>query len=75
MPGKTKTETVQQHVRLDLSIVDTNAQHCSSAMRRNVNNAPAAAQAERANETKYGTTKGGRHWAVGPVDQHVRAEL
>ena len=47
------------HMRLDLTVVDAEALHYSSVMRKAQEQAPAAAQAEKAKESKYGKTKGG----------------
>ena len=47
------------HIRLDFTVVDAEALHCSSAMRKALETAPAAAQAEKTKESKYGKTKGG----------------
>ena len=46
-------------MRLDLTIVDAEALHYSSVMRKAQEQAPAAAQAEKAKESKYGKAKGG----------------
>ena len=47
------------HIRLDFTVVDEEALHYSSAMRKGQEEAPAAAQAERAKTNKYGKAKGG----------------
>ena len=47
------------HMRLDLTVVDAEALHYSSVMRKAQEQAPAAAQAEKAKESTYGKTKGG----------------
>ena len=47
------------HIRLNLTVVDAEAVHYSSAMRRAQDTAPAAAQAEKTKENKYGKAKGG----------------
>ena len=47
------------HKRLDFTVVGAEALHYSWAMRKAQETAPAAAQAERAKESKYGETKGG----------------
>ena len=47
------------HMRLDLTIVDAEALHYFSVMRKAQEKAPAAAQAEKAKENKYGKTNGG----------------
>ena len=47
------------HMRLDLTVVDAEALHYSSVMGKAQEQAPAAAQAEKAKENKYGKTKGG----------------
>ena len=46
-------------MRLDSTVVDAEALHYSSAMRKSQDTAPAAAQAEKTKENKHGTTKGG----------------
>ena len=47
------------HIRLDFTVVDAEALHYPSAMRKAQDTAPEAAQAEKAKESKYGKTKGG----------------
>ena len=47
------------HMRLDFTVVDAEALHHSSTMRKAQDTAPAAAQAEKTKENKYGKTKGG----------------
>ena len=47
------------HIRLDFTVVDAEALHYSSAVRKAQETAPAAAHAEKAKESKYGKTKGG----------------
>ena len=47
------------HTRLDFTVVDAEALHYSSAMRKAQDTAPAAAQAEKTTENKHGKTKGG----------------
>ena len=46
-------------IRIDFAVVDEGALHYSSAMRKGQEEAPAAAQAERAKTNKYGKAKGG----------------
>ena len=46
-------------MRLDFTVVDAEALHYSSAMRKAHDAAPAAAQAEKTKENKYGKTQGG----------------
>ena len=47
------------HMGLDFTVVDTEALRYSSVMRKAQEEAPAAAQAEKAKGSKYGKTKGG----------------
>ena len=47
------------HIRLDYTVVDAEALHNASAMKKAQEKAPAAAQAERTNAKKYGNAKGG----------------
>ena len=47
------------YIRLDFTVVDAEAIHYSSAMGKAQDTAPAAAQAERTKENKYGKAKGG----------------
>ena len=47
------------HMRLDFTVVDAEALHYSSAMRKAQDTAPAAAQAEKTKDNNYGKTKGG----------------
>ena len=47
------------HMRIDFTVVDAEALHYSSVMRKAQEQAPAAAQAEQAKESKDGKTKGG----------------
>ena len=47
------------HMRLDFTVVDAEAIHYSSAMKKAQDTAPVAAQAEKAKEYKYGKAKGG----------------
>ena len=47
------------HMRLDFTVVDAEALHYSSAMRKAQDTVPAAAKAEKTKENKYGKTKGG----------------
>ena len=47
------------HIRLDFTVVDAEAIQYSSAMRKAQDTAPAAAQAEKTKENKYGNVKGG----------------
>ena len=47
------------HIRIDFTVVDAEALRYSSAVRKVQETAPAAAQAEKAKESKYGKTKGG----------------
>ena len=47
------------HIRLDFTVVDAEALHYFSAMRKAQETALAAAQVERAKESKCGKTKGG----------------
>ena len=47
------------HIRLDFTVVDAEALHYSSTMSKALETAPAAAQAEKPKESKYGKTKGG----------------
>ena len=47
------------HMRLDFTVVDAEALHYSSAMRKAQDTAPAAAQVEKTKENKYVKTKGG----------------
>ena len=47
------------HIRLGFTVVDAEAIHYSSAMRKAQDTAPAAAQAEQTKENKYGKVKGG----------------
>ena len=42
------------HIRLDFSVVDAESLHYSSVVRKGQEKAPAAAQAERLKESKYG---------------------
>ena len=46
------------HIRLDYTVVDAEALHYSSVMRKAQEKAPAAAQAERTKASKYGNAKG-----------------
>ena len=46
------------HIRLDFTVVDVEAIHHSSAMRKAQDTAPAAAQAEKTKENKYGKVTG-----------------
>ena len=46
-------------MRLDFTVVDAEVLHYSAAMRKAQDTAPAAAQAEKTKENKYGKTKGG----------------
>ena len=46
------------HIRLDFTVVDAEAIQYSSAMRKAQDTAPAAAQAEKTKENKYGKAKG-----------------
>ena len=46
-------------IRLDVTVVDAETLHFSSAMRRGQEEAPAAAQAERTKASKYGRARGG----------------
>ena len=50
------------HVRLDFTVADAEAIHYSSAMRKAQDTAPAAAQAEKTKENKYGKVKR-RSWS------------
>ena len=47
------------HIRLDFTVVDAEALHQSSDMRKGQEEAPAAAQAERMKASEYGSTNGG----------------
>ena len=47
------------HIRLDFTVVDAEAIHYFSAMRKAQDTAPAAAQAEKTKENKFGKVKGG----------------
>ena len=47
------------HIRLDFTVVDAEAIHYSSAMRKAQDTAPAAAQAEKTKENKCGKVTGG----------------
>ena len=46
-------------MRLDFTVVDAEALHYSSTMRKAQDTAPGAAQAEKTKENKFGRTKGG----------------
>ena len=47
------------HIRFDYTVVDAEALHLTSAMRKAQEKAPAAAQAEKAKANKYGNAKRG----------------
>ena len=47
------------HIRHDFTVVDAEALHYSSAMRKAQDTAPAAAHAEKTKENTYGKAKGG----------------